>query len=146
MHYDFITCWWGNRPACLIVLGNHCAFGWSSAYYDYCRTREVQKESKAIHVALFDSSDLYAYRIRLVCEYEVRHRSKNKNYFVMILLYNGNGLELFLFYIIAILFGPPLVLFILALMEYKKDKERTKVFLIAGFVYLILGLGFCLSM
>lgn len=48
--------------------------------------------------------------------------------------------------ILAIMFGPPLLLFFIGYALRKTNEKAKKVFYILAIVYLILGLGICGSM
>jgi len=63
----------------------------------------------------------------------------------MILLEIGN-LDGLVLLIVAVMFGPALILAIIGLLMLKKDKKLAKVLLILAVVYTIISLGICGSM
>jgi len=63
----------------------------------------------------------------------------------MILLEIGN-LDGLVLLVVAVMFGPALILAIIGLLMLKKDKKLAKVLLILAVVYTIISLGICGSM
>ena len=56
------------------------------------------------------------------------------------------GLEVLLFIILGIMFGPPLLFIILGFVKRRKNRSTSKVFFILAFAWMIIGGGICLSM
>ncbi|MBC9795879.1 hypothetical protein [Sinomicrobium weinanense] len=63
----------------------------------------------------------------------------------LILTVNGEGFEMLLYFILAIMFGPPVLFAIIGIL-FRKRKTVAKVFYILAAVYLVIGLGLCGSM
>ncbi|HET6540630.1 MAG TPA: hypothetical protein VFG46_09110 [Chryseolinea sp.] len=57
-----------------------------------------------------------------------------------------DGLGVIIILILAVMFGPPLVFFIIGLNKRNTNKESAKVFYILAVVYLVIGGGICASM
>jgi len=56
----------------------------------------------------------------------------------------GGNLDGLVFFLLAILLGPPLLLAVIGLILFKSDKRKAgKVFFILSGVYLVVGLGIC---
>jgi hypothetical protein len=63
--------------------------------------------------------------------------------FNMSLLLEPGNLDGLVFMIIAIMFGPAILLTIIGLAVYKKSKKAAKVLFIIATVYVIVSLGVC---
>lgn len=64
----------------------------------------------------------------------------------MEVLFLDSGYEIIIFLVIAIMFGPPLVLFIIGYLTRNRNQKTSRVMYILGVVYLIVGLGYCASL
>ena len=64
-----------------------------------------------------------------------------------IFLTTNLNLDGLIYLILAIIFGPAILFFIIAVLLMLKERKRAaKVFWILGFVYIIISLGLCGSM
>ncbi len=64
---------------------------------------------------------------------------------MILLLSNGNGLAALIFGIFGLWFIPPIILTIIGIAKFKKNRKLAKKLLIAGVIYLLIGGGICLG-
>lgn len=57
-----------------------------------------------------------------------------------------NGIGLLILFLFLITFGPPVLLFIIALVKRNRNRDSAKVLFILAAVWLIVGGGICASM
>ena len=61
----------------------------------------------------------------------------------MNLLIGGDSFAWAILFLMFLAFGVPIILLIIGLVLWKKNKKRSKVFLISAVVYALIGLGMC---
>ena len=62
----------------------------------------------------------------------------------MILL-NLDGLAALIYGILGLWFGPPIIMAIIGIAKFKKNRELAKKLFIAAVIYLLIGGGICLG-
>ncbi len=64
---------------------------------------------------------------------------------MILLLSNGISLAVLVFSIFGLWFIPPIILTIIGIAKFKKNRKLAKKLFIAGVIYLLIGGGICLG-
>jgi len=62
---------------------------------------------------------------------------------MILLLTNGNGLAALVYGIFGLWFGPPIIMTIIGIARFKKNRKMAKRLFIAAVIYLLIGGGIC---
>ncbi len=62
---------------------------------------------------------------------------------MILLLSNGNGLAALVYGIFGLWFGPPIIMTIIGIARFKKNRKLAKTLFIIAAIYLLIGGGIC---
>jgi len=65
---------------------------------------------------------------------------------MIVLLYDGNGLAALIYGIFGLWFGPPIIMTIIGIARFKKNRKMAKTLFIVATIYLLIGGGICAGM